>query len=198
MKKLSVLFTINLLLPFLFLIVLPSLFITDRLDSSNTISSRLLSLTSDRPATFNFNPSHNFINQLDLQLKNPQILNNSRIIVNVSSYTSDQDIVFYGSNVGDPSWVTLKLKPIVNSSHSGITVNIDTDNPQNDSLYLVTDAYNQPNYRAYYATGNFVDNLKSNIIYQLDRFKQRQLTFNLFYISLLLVLNIYIFKTKWY
>lgn len=196
MKKIIILILINLAIPVLILLILPSVFIHSRLDSSQTSSINLVSLTSDKSYSFVLNPQHNNINQIDLQFKNPQIINNSRIIVSIANSSSSRDISFNGSNVGDPSWVTLKFPQIENSLSESLNVTIATDNDRPESIFLITDSFNNPDYRLYYNTGNFTQNLQSNLFYQINNIKNRQLNFTLAYYLIIVFVNFLILRQK--
>jgi hypothetical protein len=192
MKKIFIITILNFLVPLTIFLILPSILIRSRQGISSINGDNLLSFVESKPLTISFISNLDNFQNLTLHLKNPSIKNNSKITVDINSPIYNRSIVFYGSNVGDPSQVPLKFPPFEEKSGTKYTVTLSTDNTIHDSLYLITDDHNIPLFNTYYKTTNIKKNFRTNFSYQLNQFKNRSLYHNVFYLSLILLLDLLI------
>ena len=194
MKRYLTHIIINFVVPVTVLLILPSAFINSRQGTSLTDGDRLLSLLESSPVTFKFNSSHPNLDEILLQFKNPSLQDNSQITVDIHSPTKSRSIVFFGSNVGDPSQVPLKFDNFAEVANTPYTVTISSNNQVHDSLYLITSNQNQPLFQTYYSTHSFRQNLVSNLYHQYNLFQQRSLIHTIIYLLVLIKLNILILR----
>jgi hypothetical protein len=121
-------------------------------------------------------------------MKNPAILNNSKINFKISGPNSQREIVFYGNNIGDPSSVPLKFDSFSDPASTTYQVSLSTDNVDPQSLYFITNQDYQPLFNSYYLQSDLKTNLKTNFNRQLNLFHQRNLILNVIYITLIVYL----------
>lgn len=183
MKNLTAII-ISLTILLLLFFILPNIFIRQRLDSSVEESIGTFSLATNTPLIFSFTPRHQIINQIDLQLKNPNLSNHSLITAKITSTNYEFESSFTGFNVGDPSWVSLKIPPL-NSTNSVVKITLSTDNSTPETLFSILNSTNQPNYRAYYKT-----TISDNISVQIKLFLARNRFFTAIYLFIIIFLNI--------
>ena len=191
MKKTFYLIGLNLSLAVL-LIIVPSLLIRSRQGATNISGNQQFSLTKSHPLTFFFNSNFGNLQSISLDMKNPNVANNSKIFVNISSPNDSRQITFSGSNVGDPATVPLKFLPFNDTASTPYNVTITTDNLKTESLFVTTNQNNQPVFRTFYQQTNFKSNLQFNIQRQLQLIRQRDLITNILYFGLIIFLDLYI------
>lgn len=182
---------ISLLIVLFLFILLPSLFITRLPDVSSQSFTRTYSLSANSPFSFSFIPRHNNIIQLNLELKNPNLSNQSLILIDINSSNYSYQTSLTGFNVGDPSWITLKI-PRLSSVNNPVSVKISTDNQAPDTLFVTTNDQNTPNYQTFYSPQSLSDNL----FHQLELFKTRSPFYNFLFASLLIFLNYLYLRQK--
>lgn len=195
MKKLIIIFSVNIVMPFLLLIVLPSILITVRKGVTNSGQEINTSLIKSKPIKFNFISNQSNLQELTIKFKNPGILNNSHISFDINSPTSSRSIDFYGNNVGDPDNVPLKFFPFTDPKYTIYDITISTDNINHSSLYIITDINGTPIFTTYYSQTNFIYNIKQNFQNQFDLFFNRSIIHNIFYLGIIFILNFLILKS---
>lgn len=94
------------------------------------------------------------LNQLQLLLKNKGLQNNDQFIVTVSSGKNTKTFLLNGSNIGDPSWLKIKLNnlPVTNNQ---INIKLSVANTSRYSLFwhgktekqLSLQLYTAPDYK---------------------------------------------------
>jgi len=194
MKKFLLLICLNLIPPLLLLVIIPSLFIHVRQGTSQDQGGHLLSFISNNPVTYSFISDHSMLQSLSLDFKNPGLNNNSLITLNITGPTDQRTVVFYGSNLGDPSTVPLKFQPFIDRELSKYFVTLTTDSTDPYGLYLITNSDQQPVFKSYYLQPGFKSNLNINLNHQLDLFRQRNLLHNIFYIGSIIFIDFLILK----
>lgn len=194
MKKIIILICINLLIIILLLVVLPSSLITVRKGISNEGPEKSISFIKEKPIEFSFISDQPHLESLNIKFINPGVLNNSRIIFDINSPTSNRSVVFYGNNIGDQSNIPLKFTPFTEPKNTIYQVSLTTENINHSSLYIVTDISGLPIFTTYYSQTNFVSNLKQNIQKQIESFSHRSTIHNTLYLGIIFVLNYLIIK----
>jgi hypothetical protein len=174
----------------LFLILVPSLFISSRPYVAYTSQkSYFNSLTQNNNFTFTFTSIPNkSLNTLTFFLKNPQILNNSQINFTISNGQEERSLSFSGSNIGDPSNLYLKFQPLKPTGF--YTVSIETNNSTNETLFILADFKHQPIFNSTYYQSGFINRLQSNLQQLNSRFKHIQPQYKYSYIAILLIIFI--------
>lgn len=195
MKKILILICINLLIPLLLLVVLPSILITVRHGISNISPEQPISFIKEKPITFSFISDQSNLRSLNIKFNNPGVLNNSRIVFDIKSSTSERSVVFHGNNIGHQSNIPLKFTPFNDPKNTKYQVSLTTDNTDHSNLYIIVNTSGQPIFTTYYSQTNFVYNLKQNIQNQLEVFFKRSIIHNTFYLAIIFVLNYLIIKS---
>lgn len=191
MKKLIVISLIPLW--FLLLILLPTLFITSRPSISHqSHPSFFNSLDIVHTYSFDAVTTNANLDSLTFTLKNPQILNNNLIHFKISSGTDEKVLSFSGSNIGDPSNLVLKYKPLPTKNEGIVQINISTDNPDPNSLYLLTDNHGQPVFNSTYYQSGFANRLKFNFHRLTSQLTQISFIYKTTYLLLLFTLFLFL------
>ncbi len=191
MKKTFLIIGLNLSLVMV-LVVFPSVFIRSRQGNSNTNGNQQFSFTTNRPLTFYFNSNFSDLQSIFIDMKNPNIDNNSKIYVKISGPTDSRQLTFSGSNVGDPATVPLKFLPFTDPPLTKYQVSLTTENTKSENLFIITNQNNLPVFKTFYQQTNFKSNLMFNINRQLDIIHNRNLIFNLIYFGTIFFLDYYI------
>jgi len=193
MKKILKYLLIEIAIIFIVIFTFPPLFIREEFGINREGGQATINLSSGETFT-QIIPQHPpNLDSISLQLKNPQIKNNSEITVDINDLKGNllQDFTFYGANVGDPSWIKLKFKPL---NSSGFQIKISVDPDLNNSLYLYIDKDNQIDLRTTSYLPGFKNRFLLNINYQINQFKQRSMWHNILYLAALVALNLYLAK----
>lgn len=191
MKKLIVISLIPLW--FLVLILLPTLFITSRPSISNQSNPSFFnSLDIGHTYSFETVTTNTNINSLTFTLKNPQILNNNLIHFKISSGTDEKVLSFSGSNIGDPSNLDLKFEPLSTKNQGIVQINISTNNPDPNSLYLLTDNRGQPVFISTYYQSGFTNRLEFNFHRITSQLTQIPFIYKTTYLLLLFILFLFL------
>lgn len=175
------------------LIILPALFIKEKVDVNIEGGKPILSLQSGKFYTQKISNPTKSLNSISLQLKNPQIKDNSLIYIEIMDEVGEiqRDFSIYGANIGDPSWIKLKFSPL---SDPEIFIKVSSECPDDKSLYLYASEDNIFDLKTTYQLPDFLTRLQQNIDYQIQLISSRSPRHNFFYISALIILNIYFFK----
>ena len=128
-------------------------------------------------------------------MKNPEIKNNSEINVQIVGPHDTRSVKFFGANVGDPSSIPIKFAPFSDSIGTKYSITLTTENENPQSLYIQTDDKEQPVFITYYQQSGFKDSFQYNINHQIELFKHRTISYNIVYLSIILLLNIYLICT---
>jgi len=186
MPKTSFIF-IEILFLFLILIVFPSLLITKTPFYFQENDKLQISLDSGKKYVYKFNHPAN-LNTLSLQLKNPLIQNNSRIVIELENSLGNSlaQFVFFGSNVGDPGWLDLNFPPV---SDTSFAINLTTDNTIPESLFLLSDPGGNWDLKTTYQTPELSNRLQNTINSLFDRFQKMDPFYLSFYLLVLIILN---------
>lgn len=193
MKKIIKYISIEIGIVFLFLIIFPALFVKKRIGLNSEGGKPVLPLQKGKTYSQIIDNSSQSLNSVSLQLKNPLIQDNSLITVELLNDNGklQQDFSFYGSNVGDPSWVKLDFTPIHSST---VELRISGESPKDNTLYLYADQKNQFDIKTTYALPNFRNRLLLNCLHQIKQFTTRSSWHNICYLIILIALNIYLVK----
>lgn len=189
MKKITLIISLNIFILVFLLVILPSFTIKKRQGTSISNGSNTLSFIQKNPISFSFISNYSNLESLTIDLKNPMVLNNSKIIFKIIGPNSEREINFYGKNVGDPSSVPLKFTPFLDPPGTNYLVSLTTDNTDHSSLYLITDKNQQPVFNSFYSQSNIKNNIKYNLQRQLNLFQKRSQIHNIVYFSLIIILN---------
>jgi hypothetical protein len=192
MKKYLLIICLNIFFIAFLLVIFPSVAIHKRQGTSKDNGNHQISFIKKNPITFSFVSDKPNLQSLFVDMKNPGVSNNSKINFEISSPTSQRNIVFYGNNVGDPSSVPLKFSPFFDPPSTTYSVSLSTDNTDTQALYLITNQNSDPIFRSYYLQTDFNTNLQSNIQRQFEIFKQRSSIHNLIYIFSIIFLSLLI------
>jgi len=196
MKKLIIIFVTNLVVPFLLLIILPSLFINSRGGVSQYDGNNQIPLTVTRPFSFHITADQPNLESIVLQLKNPNLANNSRIFVDITGPNDTRSLVLFGANVGDPSSVPLKFIPLTDPSGTLYQIQVSSENSDDQSLYIITSTENIPVFSTYYHYPSFWQNLNLEIHRQFNRISSFPPIYTFIYLSLILILDYFFLKCK--
>jgi len=176
---------------FFFVFLLSPIFIREEFGINKEGGQATFNLSSGQTFTQIISQYPSNLDTISLQLKNPQIKNNSKLTVDINDLNDNllQEFIFYGANVGDPSWIKLKFKPL---NSSGYQIKVSADSDPND-LYLYVDKNNQMDLHTTSYLPGFKNRFLGNINYQLKQFKQRSYWHNIGYFFVLFALNLYLF-----
>ena len=186
MSKISLLFSEILLLSIL-LVLLPSLLLTKTSYFSQENDRLQISLDSGKQYLYKFNHPVN-LNSLSLQLKNPLIQNNNRIVIDLENSLAESlaQFVFFGSNVGDPSWLDLSFPPQIDTT---FVIKITTDNTTPESLFILSDPEGNWDLKTTYQTPKLSTRLSNTLTTLGNRFQKIDLVYFFVYLLALIVLN---------
>ena len=175
------------------LLILPALLVREKLGQDIEGGKPILPLQSGNFYTQILDNSTSSLNSISLQLKNPQIQDNSQISFEILNYSGEiiQDFTIFGSNVGDPSWIKLKFPPI---SEKNLILKVYADSPRDDSLYLFADENSRFDLKTTYRLPDLKSRLIQNIQSQISKFQQRSFWHNLFYLIIIISLHLYLLK----
>lgn len=184
---------IQLGLIFFFVFLLSPIFIREKFDINREGGQATFNLSTGKIFTQKIEDEFPNLNSISLQLKNPMINNNSEITVDI--YDSNNNIlqknIFFGSNVGDPSWVKLKFTPL---SNPGYQIKIYADPDPDHNLYLYVNQNNQMDLKATSYLPGFFNRFQDNFYYQIGQLKARSEIDNTIYFTVLILLNVYLLK----
>jgi len=184
---------IELGLIFFFVFLLSPLFIREKFDINREGGQAIFNLSTGKIFTQKIGEEFSNLNSLSLQLKNPMINNNSEITVEIDDLNNNllQEFTFFGSNVGDPSWVKLKFTPL---SNPGYQIKIYADIDPRHNLYLYVNRDNQMDLKATSYLPGFFNRFQDNFYYQIGQLKARSEIDNIIYFTVLILLNLYLLK----
>lgn len=193
MKKISKYLLIEIALVLIFLIIFPTLVIKERVGVNHEGGNPILPLQSGKSYTQTIRNPTKSLNSISLQLKNPQIKDNSLIYIEILDEQGEiqKDFSIYGDNIGDPSWIKLDFSPIENTN---LILKVSGQSKFDNSLYLFADQNNYFDIKTTYALPSFKSRLLLNIDYQINQFYKRNLFFNLSYLAVIAFLNLYLIK----
>jgi hypothetical protein len=191
MKKILNYLLIEIVVIFFFVFLLSPIFIREEFGINREGGQATFNLSSGQTFTQIISQHPSNLDSISLQLKNPQIKNNSELTVDIDDLNNSllQEFTFYGANVGDPSWIKLKFKPL-NSPGYQIKVYVD---PNPNDLYLYIDKNNQMDLHTTSYLPGFKNRFLGNINYQVKQFKQRNYWHNIGYFFILSAFNLYLF-----
>jgi len=184
---------IELALIFILLILFPALVIKEKVNINVEGGKPILPLHIGKYYTQEINNPTHSLNSISLQLKNPSIQDNSLITIEILDDLgeSQREFTFYGSNIGDPSWVKLDFLPI---DKENLILKVSADSPRDDSLYLFADQNGHFDLKTSYALPGFKTRIVQNFNNQTNLFKQRGMWHNILYLATLVALNLYLAK----
>lgn len=175
------------------LIIFPALVITEKMGVMVQGGKPILPLQAGRFYIQEIkNPSLS-LNSISLQLKNPEIKDNSLIYIEIidESGETQKDFSIYGSNIGDPSWIKLDFNPI---NKANLVLRVSGESQFDNSLYLFADQNGHFDLKTTYALSNFQSRLRQNINSQVNLFIKRSLWHNRIYSTTLILLNFFLLK----
>lgn len=193
MKKISAYLLIEIALFLFFTILFPSLVVREGIGQNIEGGRPIISLKKNIFYTEELDNPTQSINSISLQLKNPQIQDNSLISIEIldSDGNLKRDFAIYGSNIGDPSWIKLKFTPL---SEPKLLIRITADTPDDKSLYLFAGESGIFDLKTTYRYPDFKSRLIQNYQSQIKLFSERSFWHNFFYLATILFLNLYLFK----
>jgi hypothetical protein len=192
-KKIFSLLLVELTIPFLLLVIFPSILIREGIGQFIEGGKPILSLQKRKSYQQPINNITNSLNSISLQLKNPAIQDNSQITIELLDELGSPLNIFtlYGSNIGDPGWIKLDFPPI---SETNLILKVYSETSKDDSLYLFANENGDFDLKTTYLVPNIFSRIKENILLQINLISNRSLLHNLVYVSILIFLNIYIIK----
>lgn len=178
-------------------IVFPTLFIKEKSGISDTKSQDILLLDTKNSYSQEFISNQNNLQSVSLLIKNPQLLNQSKIKIDVL----DQDkkvlrsLETSGVSIGDPNWINFKFPYLSSKIGDKFFIRITTDNTKSDSLYVYGNSLDKSiNYKTFYVSKNIKESFKSNLDEQIQKFNKMNKFFLIFYSLLIIGLNIFVYK----
>jgi len=174
--------------------LLPSIVIRHRLGDFNINGPNLHPLSPEKSLRFLLPSKKPYLDSLTLELKNPALKSKSSIIINI--YTTDSHLLrsftFNGINIGDPGPLPIKFPPITPEEGIAQSVTISSPDPTPESIFYYADN----NFLPVYTTTYYLPTLRDSFTYsfenQWSRLKARPIGYNLFYFSLIFILNLYL------
>lgn len=195
-NKLALLIISELTFLAIILIVLPSIFIKERPGISQTSYNDTLSLDTKNSFSQEFISDKNNLRSISVLLKNPGLISKDQVKIELQNQNKEiiQTLNTSGISIGDPSWINFEF-PYVNSKKGDkFTINISTDNPKMDNLYVYGNRSSKNiNFKTIYTATNLKESFKNNIDHQLSQIKQRNLVQNISYLTIILLLAILFF-----
>lgn len=178
---------------FFIVFLLSPIFIQEKFDLNREGGQATFNLSTGKIFTQKFDQDIPNLNSISLQLKNPQIKNNSEITVDIDDLYNHilREFTFFGANVGDPSWVKLKFSPLNNP---GYQIKISADPDPDHNLYLYVNKNNQMDLKVTSYLPGFFNRFRNNYYYQISQFKARSEIDNIIYFTVLILLNLYLLK----
>lgn len=193
MKKIIRYLFIELTLVGILIIIFPSFVIREKIGTDVEGGKPILSLQTGKFYTQKISNSTKSINSISLQLKNPQIKDNSLIYIEIMDETGkiQKDFSIYGSNVGDPSWIKLDFSPI---DKTNLILRVSGESQVDNALSLFAKENGSFDLKTTDVLPNFKSRIKLNINSQINQFINRSLWHNILYLTALLALNLYLAK----
>lgn len=197
MKKSLLLIIVELIYFISIFLLLPSIVIRNRFSNHHLTSTKIIPITPANPIKFSFVPLHDQLNSLSFELKNPNLINHDQYFVQIYDYHQQliHEVVFYGSNIGDPNRIDLKFPPLTVDLSVPLTVIIKTNSLDPNQISIFVDEDNTPVYYSTFRPGNFTNTLT----YVINQQKNHLLSFPrlhlIIYLAIIFILNIIIIKS---
>lgn len=193
MKKILKYIVVELFVFFILIVFFPALLIREKIGLNIDGGKPKLPLQTGKFYTQKINNPTHSINSISLQLKNPQIKDNSLVYIEILDEAGElqKDFSIYGANIGDPSWIKLDFSPIESTN---LVIRVSGESQFDNSLYLFADQNNNFDLKTSYALPTFKDRIFQNLIYQTNLFKQRSMWHNILYLASIVSLNLYLKK----
>ncbi len=194
-SKITILIFSEIIIYIFLFFVLPSVFIRERPGISKTSYNEILPLDQKNSFNQEFISDQNNLRSISVQLKNPQLNNQSKIKIELQNqdHTTLQTLETSGISIGDPSWTNFEFPYLHSQKGDKFFIKISTDNQKMDSLYVYGNRQdNSINLKTTYSYPSFKISLQKNIDYQFNQIKQRSFLEIIKYSGLLVVLNIFI------
>ncbi len=181
---------------FLILIIIPSIFLIEKSGISQTSFENTLPLDVNHSYIQSFISDKNNLNSVSVLVKNPALKSNNRVVINLqdSNQKNVQTLEISGKGIEDPGWVKLKFSPINSKKGDIFYIKITSDAKKDNDLYIYgnNDDHNI-NFKTTYKSPNLKDSLKDNIAYQASRLSELNKFQSIFYLSLIVTVNILLF-----
>lgn len=176
-----------------FYIIFPALIITEKVDLKVEGGKPVLPLQIGRSYLQVISNPTKSINSISLQLKNPEIKDNSLIYIEILDElgTLQKDFSIYGANIGDPSWIKLDFSPI---DKPNLILRVSGESQFDNTLYLFADDDASFDLKTTYALSNFKSRIWQNLNSQAHLFMSRSLWHNILYLFTLIILNFFLVK----
>lgn len=178
-------------------IILPSLFIREKPGTSNTVSQNILPLDTKNSYIQEFSTNKNNLQSISVLLKNPQLLNQNQINIDLLDQNKNvlRSLKTSGVSVGDPNWIDFKFPYISSKTGDKFFIKITTDNTKIDSLYIYGNEKDKTiNYKTTYTSKNIKESFLDNLKEQSQKFSKINKIYLIIYSFLIIGLNIVIFK----
>lgn len=176
-----------------FYIIFPALIITEKVGLKVEGGKPILPLQIGRSYFQVISNPTKSLNSISLQLKNPQIKDDSLIYIEILDEQGQlqKDFSIYGANVGDPSWIKLDFNPI---NKSNLTLRISGESQFDNTLYLFASENGLFDLKTTYALSSLKSRIKLNIYSQINLFLRRSMWHNILYLFILIILNLSLAK----
>lgn len=193
MKKIIRYLFIESTLIFILLIIFPSLVIREKMGTNVEGGKPILSLQTGKFYTQRISNLTKSLNSVSLQLKNPQLKDNSLIYIEIIDEVGEtqRDFSIYGANIGDPSWIKLDFSPI---DKTNLILRVSGESQIDNALYLFAKENGSFDLKTTYALSNFKSRIKLNMNSQINQFINRSLWHNILYLFSLIILNLALAK----
>lgn len=195
-NKFYLIILIEILFLFFILIVIPTIFLKEKPGIRETSFNNLLPLDIKHPYLQSFVSDRNNLNSISILLKNPNLKNNNLVDIDIQDKNQEnvQSLRIYGSNIEDPSWIRFKFPAISSQKGDIFYVKITTDNQKDNSLYIYGDKDGKNiNFKTTFLTKSIKESFIDNLSQQKDKILQRNKFETIFYLTVLIVINILLF-----
>ncbi len=172
----------------MFILILPSIIIKERPFETIEKYENNLSLEVNN-YSLKINEVKN-LNSISLHFKNPGLIGSDQIKIDIkNNNTIIKEFITSGYSIGDSSWIKFEFEPqnITNDTFINISCLSKCQN-----LYLVGESNNKINYITTTKASSLKESFKNNLNNQFNKFYNNYL-FSIFYLSLIIVLNIVLF-----
>ncbi len=181
---------------FFMLIIIPSIFLTEKPGISQISFENILPLDKNNIYNQIFVSSRNNLNSVSVLLKNPALRSNDQVTLELQDKNKKtiQSLEISGKGIEDPGWVKLKFSPINSQKGDIFYVKITSNAQKDNDLYIYGNKENNNiNFKTSYKSPNLIDSLKDNLSFQKDQFLSQNHFQTVLYLTTLVIINFLLF-----
>jgi hypothetical protein len=188
---------IEILFLFFILIITPTVLLKEKPGVYQTSFENVLPLDINHSYSQSIISDRDNLNSISVLLKNPSL--ESRDIVYIEVQNSKQETLqtlsISGQGIEDPGWLKFKFSPIISQKGDIFYLKITSNSQKDNLLYIYGDSKTKNiNFKTTFTAKNMSESFKDNLNQQIINFKSRNIFQGLLYLSLIIFINIYIFK----